>query len=164
MTPGTTRKVCISVARFGEKELRALLTSRVLVGASYQSHIIHTSKYISRTRIYIRRSERLAARITGENSELQSAMSNHQYPSKRVSLGAQFASFSYPALATREHTPTVYILSYTLSSAQRQPPKQQQEEEEKEAAQQQQQQQQQQQAAAYRESERLNHFFRCRVL
>ena len=65
----------ISVARFGEKERRALLNSRVLLGATY--HVTHIYKTAVVLEFIIGQSI-LAARTVGENSELQSAMS-HQY-------------------------------------------------------------------------------------
>ena len=45
----------------------------------------------------------IAATFIADNGELQSAIS-HEYFGKRVSFGAQVASCSYLALATREQT------------------------------------------------------------
>ena len=52
----------------------------------------------------------MAARVIGENSELQSAMS-HQYFGKRASFGALVAAFLYLAVATAKHT-TITIQQY----------------------------------------------------
>ena len=64
--------------------------------------------YSSRTHIGQRI---LAARVIGENSELQSAMS-HQYFGKCASLGARVAAFSYLAVATPKHTTTNTAVRY----------------------------------------------------
>ena len=53
----------------------------------------------------------MAARVIGENSELQSAMS-HQYFGKCASLGARVAAFSYLAVATPKHTTTNTAVRY----------------------------------------------------
>ena len=64
-------------------------------------HIAHT--YRSLTRIYLVGQSILAARFVDEISGRQSAMS-HEYFGKRVLLGAQVATFSILAMATRKHT------------------------------------------------------------